>query len=257
MVSQAGEVREFICLVEALLKADKQFTGYRIAKELNELGKPVSRVTISKLRTGKSELMNTPLGTVISLHDFAKKYELELVKKSVKSQFVSGYHIKISLEGTRPVIWRKVRIKEQLTFYDLHRIIQESMGWENYHLHEFVVAGGIVSEDCLIDEALLSGYPFYYTYDFGDYWQHKIELVKELTRIPDNESFPKVMAFNCSCPPEDCGGSFGFHELKKILKSKRGARYREVREWLGSGTLEPYDKEAVNEWLKVSFTDDQ
>ncbi|MFZ1445914.1 MAG: plasmid pRiA4b ORF-3 family protein, partial [Candidatus Dechloromonas phosphoritropha] len=48
--------------------------------------------------------------------------------------------LKITLEGSEPAIWRRVEVNDALTFFQLHRVIQEAMGWEDDHLHEFVVA---------------------------------------------------------------------------------------------------------------------
>lgn len=47
--------------------------------------------------------------------------------------------IKITLYKTKPAIWRKVLVPSAVTFFDLHHIIQISMGWKNSHLFEFQV----------------------------------------------------------------------------------------------------------------------
>jgi len=62
------------------------------------------------------------------------------------------------------------------------------MGWRNMHLHRFVVAGRALGPashaDEMGDEDLLTltqsvepaGTSFLYDYDFGDGWQHRIEV---------------------------------------------------------------------------------
>jgi hypothetical protein len=45
--------------------------------------------------------------------------------------------LKISLEDWEPAIWRRVEVDKDLTFEELHRVIQEAMGWDDDHLHEF------------------------------------------------------------------------------------------------------------------------
>lgn len=47
------------------------------------------------------------------------------------------YQLKITLKYIKPPIWRRVEVRDSMTFYDLHRIIQNSFDWEDYHLHSF------------------------------------------------------------------------------------------------------------------------
>lgn len=48
------------------------------------------------------------------------------------------YQLKITLQGIRkPAIWRRVRIPAIVPFETLHTVIQETMGWQGYHLYEF------------------------------------------------------------------------------------------------------------------------
>ena len=110
--------------------------------------------------------------------------------------------LKIQLDGSRPAIWRRVEVDDNLTFLDLHRVIQEAMGWENCHLHEFNVAGQRLSTASADDDefgesepalpegsttlgALLQGQrKFRYWYDFGDDWWHTLTVEKSLSRAP-------------------------------------------------------------------------
>lgn len=167
---------------------------------------------------------------------------------------MKGYHIQISLEGSQPLIYRKVRIPEGLTFHDLHLVVQCAMGWEDYHLYEFYCLGGKIRESAMVDSFLEDSELIGYTYDFGDNWEHGIEVVKKLTQLAEKDSFPKVIAAKGSCPPEDCGGLWGYYELKDILKKKRGSQYREMVEWLGSNSIPPFDKAAANVELKELFS---
>jgi hypothetical protein len=50
---------------------------------------------------------------------------------------VAALRLKISLEDWEPAIWRRVEVDKDLTFEELHRVIQEAMGWDDDHLHEF------------------------------------------------------------------------------------------------------------------------
>ena len=55
-----------------------------------------------------------------------------------------------------------------------------------------------------------------YTYDFGDDWEHDIVLEETRTAVPE-ETYPSCVAGKGACPPEDCGGAWGYAELKEIL----------------------------------------
>ena len=106
--------------------------------------------------------------------------------------------LKISLRGTKPLIWRRVLVEKTTTFEALHEVIQLAMGWTNSHLHEFTVNGvrigppldefdldfgeGLTDEATVTLESVLSqvNQTFGYTYDFGDSWDHVIVMEKWL-----------------------------------------------------------------------------
>lgn len=47
--------------------------------------------------------------------------------------------LKIALDDIEPKIWRQILVEGSSTFEELHDIIQITMGWENYHLHKFII----------------------------------------------------------------------------------------------------------------------
>ncbi|MDO4926289.1 MAG: hypothetical protein Q3980_11625, partial [Turicibacter sp.] len=55
---------------------------------------------------------------------------------------MKAYQIKIQLEGLN--IWRRVVMPAEVSFNALHRVIQYSMGWGNYHLYEFELPGELI-----------------------------------------------------------------------------------------------------------------
>ena len=55
-----------------------------------------------------------------------------------------------------------------------------------------------------------------YLYDFGDDWNHDVRLEKILPRKPDT-NYPICLAGNRACPPEDCGGTWGYEDTLRIL----------------------------------------
>ena len=50
-----------------------------------------------------------------------------------------AYQLKITLESVEPPIWRRVVVPSEFTLYDLHRVVQIAMGWEDSHLHDFTI----------------------------------------------------------------------------------------------------------------------
>ena len=52
------------------------------------------------------------------------------------------YELEITLLDIEPRIWRRFAVPADLTLADLHRVIQEAMGWYDVHLHQFVAADG-------------------------------------------------------------------------------------------------------------------
>ena len=116
---------------------------------------------------------------------------------------MAGLILKIGIEDTHPPVWRRVVIPENISFYDLHRVIQVIFGWEDAHLHIFETSGDsyeIVSEeadaygDYMLEEKACVGSVFTYEkwvryiYDFGDEWRHKITFEKK------DESYEKDYA---------------------------------------------------------------
>ncbi|MDP3103334.1 MAG: plasmid pRiA4b ORF-3 family protein [Candidatus Methanoperedens sp.] len=170
----------------------------------------------------------------------------------MKRKFTRIYQFKITLEGIRPPIWRRIQVPETYTFWDMHVAIQDAMGWLDYHLHEFEILNptnglkvniGLPDEEFrkrnLLDWAQKIADYFSpenpsadYIYDFGDYWQHKIQLEKIFPR-EKNVDYPICVKGKRAAPPEDCGGVSGYENILSILKNPGHAEYEETIEWLG------------------------
>jgi hypothetical protein len=176
------------------------------------------------------------------------------------------YQLKVTLKGTKPPIWRRVQVTGDTKLSRLHEILQAAMGWENYHLHEFRMGreGRIGIRDPewdapgeVMDErrvALSSVAPeardkFTYAYDFGDDWEHTVLVEKILAPAP-NTVVPSCIAGKRACPPEDCGGVWGYAELLNILADPEDPEREERLEWLGGEwDAEAFDLEDVNRRL--------
>lgn len=166
--------------------------------------------------------------------------------------------LRISLEGTEPLVWREVLVPSYFTLEALHSIVQLVMGWQMSHLYDFEIDGQRYSEPDEFDElpskslassisAALNGETsFRYTYDFGDSWRHLIE-VKEVTTIDDGFNYPICIDGENACPPEDCGGIPGFEDLKEKLANKKDPEHKEMLRWVG-GYFNPksFDANRIN-----------
>ena len=158
------------------------------------------------------------------------------------------YRIHVSLLDIKPPIWRRIELSSQTTLRQLHRILQIAMGWENSHLHEFLVGrhrygvadptydepGDVIAEGKVRLSEVLStpGAQIHYVYDFGDYWQHAV-MLEEIEPARLDIEYPRVLDGARSCPPEDCGGTGGYADLLDILTDPNHEDFQHMREWAG------------------------
>lgn len=88
-----------------------------------------------------------------------------------------------------------------------------------------------------------------YEYDFGDGWEHVIEVQKIVESNP-GEAYPRCLAGKKACPPEDCGGVFGYYRMLEVAADPEHEEYDEIIEWLGEDfDPEAFDIDEVNEML--------
>jgi len=157
------------------------------------------------------------------------------------------FHIQL-LEVEQPAVWRRVALPATASFFRFHKAIQVAFGWEQAHLFQFSPGMwgtkpviGLKSEDdepdmvdCkklkLRDIFSEQHRAFTYIYDFGDTWVHAINLEKVLD---SDEKKAQLLDGGGKCPPEDCGGPWGYMDLKKILADKKHPDYYDMREWMG------------------------
>lgn len=174
------------------------------------------------------------------------------------------FQFKITLKGSTPRIFRTIQVEDNRTFYEFHHIIQISMGWLNYHLFQFKSKDYSISDPSMVDykEILDSkdirlnqiiteeGDKIEYEYDFGDGWIHTIRLEKVLP-IKLHQEYPVCVRGKRSCPPEDCGGIWGYQNLIEVMANKKHPEYKEMKEWLG-GYFDPEELniEEINNELK-------
>lgn len=175
------------------------------------------------------------------------------------------FSLKVTLRGVRPPIWRRLMILGSMTLAGLHEAIQAAMGWEGSHLHTFEIGGRYYGDpdsvDDVINEEQLTvntvvksgGRRFNYTYDFGDNWQH--EIVIEGKKPPvDGRGYPACIAGKRNCPPEDCGGRWGYQELVAALADPEHQKYQNWIEMIGEGfDPEEFSAEAADAIVAARF----
>jgi hypothetical protein len=165
--------------------------------------------------------------------------------------------IKVKLLGvTKPPVWRRLQLRADTCLDRLHEIIQAALGWQNYHMHvfsfgeeEFGVPDpelGFSHERRVTLGELVGGVGerFRYTYDFGDHWEHDIAIEDVLEADPETH-YPVLVAAKGACPPEDCGGPWGYANLREILADPRHDEHREMLEWLGLDNASEFNPAAV------------
>lgn len=162
------------------------------------------------------------------------------------------YQLRVTLDGVDPPVWRRLLVPGGYTLDRVHRAIQYAMGWRDCHLHCFDVGGvqyGVPDPegelelhdemDVRLDAVAEPGSVFRYTYDYGDWWEHSVEVEDVFAADPD-ERYPICLDGRRACPPEDCGGSHAYADLLAVLEDAKHPEHERARDWLGRG----YDPEA-------------
>lgn len=168
----------------------------------------------------------------------------------------------LTLEHVEPPIWRRIEVPSDMPLRWLHKVIQDTMGWADYHSYAFDVDGveyGEADEDGWLDYedpdvslgevAPRPGARIGYVYDFGDHWSH--ELLVEAVEDPEpGAGYPRCLGGARACPVEDCGGPGGYAELLEAFQSPDSERARELVEWAGRDfDPDDFDIDLVNRLL--------
>ncbi len=171
------------------------------------------------------------------------------------------YLLEIRLDNCCVDVWRTVEVSSNIVLPELHQVIQAAMGWWDEHLHQFVkdkvyyMSEDSVKENlnfamCNVDMVAYEETHLFellnrkkahlkYEYDFGDSWYHTITLLERRSYTEGESRKPKLIAGENACPPEDCGGIWGYEGVVEAAKHKRSKRYKELKDWLGED-FDPY-----------------
>ena len=177
------------------------------------------------------------------------------------------YQFKVTLHGIRPPIWRRFQVYDNLTFYEFHHVIQTvMMGWHGGHLHSFDVGGLQITDAETLsmgwgdgedeNNARLNQYVLHekqklrYEYDFGDGWEHQL-LLEKILPVEADTHYPRCLKGKRNCPPEDCGGVWGYATMLEALADKNHSEHKMYAEWVGDDfDAEEFDLEWINELLE-------
>ena len=171
--------------------------------------------------------------------------------------------LRVVLRDIEPVIWRRLLVPASLTLRELHAVIQTGLGWQDYHLHLFDVAGALygdveeVDADSVGDEEVFTVgaaadrvREFGYEYDFGDSWNHVIEIEQTLAGV--GADTPHLIDGARACPPEDCGGPWGYQHLLEVLADPSDPEHTDLKDWVGGEfDAETFDLAGTNELLEL------
>jgi hypothetical protein len=162
--------------------------------------------------------------------------------------------LRIELLDIDPLVWHRIRVPRDITFKELHEILQIVMSWQDSHLHEFrageLVLGMKEADDFderenvqeqdnwslkdLLDRGVSE---FEYVYDFGDDWVHRVVL----------EPAALCLAGENACPPEDVGGPHAYAEFLDAIGNPKHKEHGSYLRWIG-GVWDPkgFDLNRVN-----------
>lgn len=178
----------------------------------------------------------------------------------------SIYQIKVTLNDSKPPIWRRILVADTTTLSQLHTILQIVMGWADYHLHHFIINEefyGSPEDDEFGDMGTKNearyklnqlvnrdGFRFRYEYDFGDSWLHDL-VIEKILPAEKGAQYPVCVAGKRACPPEDSGGVWGYEEILEAAANRKHPEHDRYLEWIGENfDPERFDLNEVNERLR-------
>jgi len=186
-----------------------------------------------------------------------------------RKRAVVRYRLRVILTGTEPPVWRLLEVPGTAKLDWLHAVLQVAIGWTNSHVHRFEVNGVPYSdtryhyaefedEPEILEESKASlakvapeqGGAFNYDYDFGDSWRHRIVVAAVLPPSTDGAAQAICLDGARACPPEDCGGIWGYANLLEVLKDPKHPEHRTLKRWVGrSFNPDAFNVGKANTWL--------
>ena len=183
---------------------------------------------------------------------------------------IKALTLKIKLRLEKFDVWRRITVPLDINFEDLHKIIEIAFDWKGYHLHDFMISENgkpilnilccdedmsypskiptVMESDTKIQEYLPKHKQIVYTYDFGDNWEHIIEVEDLLFDFDKNH--PVCIDGSGDRPPEDVGGEGGYEDFIETMKDPSHEDYIHLKEWSESQYYGGFKINIVNNRLK-------
>ena len=191
------------------------------------------------------------------LGDNDNKYPMVLLRQNIQE-----YHVRIKLNDIDCKIWREVKVPSNITLQALAELLLEVTGWQLEHLYSFRFKGKSYSMKEYIEDSVSpcndvdlasvtlsdvlteKGVRMKLEYDYGDSWEHDV-WVKGIREYDKGET-PSIqfVTGHGKCPPEDCGGVWGYAELLGLTQKKKlTAKEREILECYEMDSKSDFDPE--------------
>ena len=249
---QAGVPRS----IELLVSPDQipKWTGKRLTRMVKEWVKTKPRtLDIQTTTTSKRE---------------TQPQRSTLANVSAGNQMV--YQFKITLNDSKPAIWRRIETRD-ITLEEFHELIQLAMGWTDSHLHQFEIGGVRYVDPQSFDDAIPDPSEKLYTeirisdlvrqagpklrmiyrYDFGDNWEHTVALEKSSLLQADGTHYPRCLAGQRACPPEDVGGIWGYENYLEAISDPEHEEHADYIEWGGDFDPDAFSPELVTDEMRA------
>ena len=166
----------------------------------------------------------------------------ELRRRSLPQPWV--FQVRVVLTRSQPPIWRRLQMRSDITLDVVHRALQISFDWLDYHLWRFSLGGAPLdgcagqtflcpwdveegeeadeglpaASDVRLDEVLQApGDVIFYLYAYGDDWNLTLRL-EDLFAADRDTPAATLVGGERAAPPEDCGGLTDGAELAEVLE---------------------------------------
>jgi len=178
--------------------------------------------------------------------------------------------LKVTMEFEKFDVWRNVIVPLNFTFQELHKVLQKLFVWKDYHLHDFMVLDGnnpiinivgseedfeyqtdipmVMENEMKILEYLPKYKRIIYRYDYGDNWEHLIQV--EDVIFDYDKNYACCLEGHGDAPPEDVGGEGGYEEFMEIMNDSTHKEYEHMKQWADSHWYKGFDIDGVNRGLR-------
>lgn len=177
--------------------------------------------------------------------DFGEDGDLKPYPHFLSREDVKKCTLRVTLQNMKPAIYRKFNVPSNISLRHLSELLIKLMGWSGYHMNQFRKGNSYYApayqregelpslyselrnfnqEDFALSDILSEkGKTIEWEYDFGDSWCHDVRL----SSIGDYKNPELRVSFikgERACPPEDCGGVWGYEDILAIYEKKKARK---------------------------------